>query len=217
MHPEAEAVAAEVALERGATIVHAQTDPGLEVGAPGVYQRRNFAVAIAAAQAFLGELDPRAVAAAALDTRVPGRLQQFEQDPSTILDGAHNPDGIAALIESWPELSRGIAGRKIALLSILDDKDAAAMLEQLAPLFDTIVLTASQNPRALPPPTLESLLHQLGGPPTETVRGPRAALDRARELAGSNGLVVATGSIYLIADLLADAQPASAGRRASML
>ena len=73
--------------------------------------------------------------------------------------------------------------------------------------------TASQNPRALPPPTLQSLAGQLGGPPCQVIRDPRAALVRARKLAGPAGLVVATGSIYLVADLL---RPAGAGR-ASML
>ena len=50
---------------------------------------------------------------------------------------------------------------------------------------------------------------QLGGPPSEVIRDPRGALARARELAGPDGLVVATGSIYLVADLL---RPAGAGR-----
>ena len=72
-----------------------------------------------------------------------------------------------------------------------------------APACDALVLTSSQNPRALPPPTLRSLASQLGGPPAEIVPDPRRALARARELAGPDGLVVATGSLYLIADLLA--------------
>ena len=216
MHPDATAVANEVARERHARIIHAPADPGLRVGAPGAFQRRNFALAATTAEAFLGELDAVAVAAAAADTRVPGRLQPIDHDPLTVLDGAHNPDGIAALIESWPELTAGIGGRTVAVVSILDDKDAAGMLKQLAPRCDAIVLTASQNPRALPPPTLVSLLDQLGGPPTETLRDPQAALKRGRELAGPDGLVVATGSIYLIADLLTATQPNSA-RRASML
>ena len=80
-------------------------------------------------------------------------------------------------------------------------------------MCDALVLTASQNPRALPPPTLQSLAGQLGGPPSEVIRDPRGALARARELAGPGGLVVATGSIYLVADLL---RPEGAGR-ASML
>jgi dihydrofolate synthase / folylpolyglutamate synthase len=101
----------------------------------------------------------------------------------------------------------------IAVVSVLDDKDAAGMLATLMPMCNGLVLTASHNPRALPPPTLKSLAEQLGGPPSEIIRDPRAALHRARELAGPDGLVVATGSIYLVADLL---RPAGAGR-ASML
>jgi dihydrofolate synthase/folylpolyglutamate synthase len=101
----------------------------------------------------------------------------------------------------------------VCVVSILDDKDAAGMLGVLLPLCDAIVLTSSQNPRALPPPTLQSLTRQLDGPPSEVVRDPRAAVERAREIAGSAGMVIATGSIYLVADLLAPA----GRRRASML
>ena len=99
----------------------------------------------------------------------------------------------------------------IAVVSILDDKDAAAMLRTLNPAVDGYVLTSCANPRALPPPTLRSLVSQLGGPgggENVVVADPRQALARARELAGPGGLVVATGSLYLIADLLAPARPA---------
>jgi dihydrofolate synthase/folylpolyglutamate synthase len=99
------------------------------------------------------------------------------------------------------------------VISILDDKDAAGMLAALLPACDAIVLTSSQNPRALPPPTLQSLATQLGGPPSEIVPVPDRALERARELAGPGGVVIATGSIYLIADLLAPARR----KRASIL
>jgi dihydrofolate synthase/folylpolyglutamate synthase len=87
------------------------------------------------------------------------------------------------------------------------------MLAALLPACDALVLTSSQNPRALPPPTLQSLARQLGGPPSVVVREPRAALARGRELAGENGVVLATGSLYLVADLLAPA----GSRRASIL
>jgi dihydrofolate synthase / folylpolyglutamate synthase len=221
MHPDALLVAKEIAAERGATIVQAEADPHAAVGALGIFQRRNFAVARAAAQAFLGELDESAVVAAASAVRVPGRLQVVDQRPLTLLDGAHNPDGIAALAESLPDLvsARSGDGRVVAVLSVLDDKDAVAMLRSLAPLCDLLVLTATQNPRVLPPPTLRSLLDQLAPEVvigSEIVREPHAALARARELAGVDGVVVATGSLYLIADLLHD--EATAGtRRASML
>ncbi len=213
LHPDAEAVAEQVATERGATIVHAGADPGVPLIALGSFQRRNFALARAAAQAYLGELDPDAVAMAAAEILVPGRLQVVDEDPLTLLDGAHNPDGIAALAEALAEPWAAGHDRVIAVISVLDDKDAAGMLATLMPMCDALVLTASQNPRALPPPTLKSLASQLGGPQSEVIRDPRAALERARAIAGPRGLVVATGSIYLVADLL---RPAGAGR-ASML
>jgi len=200
LHPDAEAEAAAVAAAHGARLVYAGADRGIPVGALGGFQRRNFALAATAAKAYLGELDGAAVAAAAADVRVPGRLQISGQRPLTLLDGAHNPEGMAALAESLAEI---VAGRRlVAVVSILDDKDAAAMLAELLPACDAIVLTSSQNPRALPPPTLQSLARQLDGPPSQLVRDPGAALARARELAGLNGVVVATGSIYLVADLL---------------
>ena len=213
LHPDAEALAERVAAERGATIIHAGADPGVPLIALGSFQRRNFALARAAAEAYLGELDPDAVATAAAEILVPGRLQAVDQDPLTLLDGAHNPDGMAALAEALAEPWAAGHDRVVAVISVLDDKDAAAMLATLMPICDALVLTASQNPRALPPPTLKSLARQLGGPRSEVIRDPRAALERARELAGPTGLVVATGSIYLVADLL---RPATAGR-ASML
>jgi dihydrofolate synthase / folylpolyglutamate synthase len=221
MHPDALLVAEEIAAERGATIIQAEADPHAAVGALGIFQRRNFAVARAAAQAFLGELDENAVVAAAAAVRVPGRLQVVDERPLTLLDGAHNPDGITALAESLPDLisARSGDGRVVAVLSVLDDKDAVAMLRSLAPLCDMMVLTATQNPRVLPPPTLRSLLDQLAPEvviESEIVREPHAALARARQLAGADGVVVATGSLYLIADLLHD-EAAAGTRRASML
>jgi len=213
LHPDAVAVAERVAAERGATIVHAGADPGVPLGALGAYQRRNFALARAAAEAYLGELDSAAVATAAAETLVPGRLQVVDSEPVTVLDGAHNPEGMAALAEALDDPFAAGLAPVVAVVSILDDKDAAGMLSLLIPKCDGLVLTASQNPRALPPPTLASLAGQLGGPPAEVVREPRTAVARAREIAGSKGLVVATGTIYLVADLL---RPAGAGR-ASML
>jgi dihydrofolate synthase/folylpolyglutamate synthase len=204
LHAEAEAEVRAAAAGRDVRIVNAGVDPGVPVGALGSFQRRNFALARAAAEAYLGALDDAAVAAAAAEIRVPGRLQIVAGDPLTLLDGAHNPEGMAALAESLPEIVAG-RGRVVAVVSVLDDKDAAGMLAELLPLCDAVVFTSSHNPRALPPPTLASLASQLNGPPAELVRDPLAALARARELAGADGIVLATGSIYLVADLLAPA------------
>jgi dihydrofolate synthase/folylpolyglutamate synthase len=201
LHPDAAAVAEAVAAERRARVVRAGADPGVALGAPGAFQRRNFALARAAAEAYLGELDEAAVRDAAASVRVPGRLQIVGQAPLVLLDGAHNPEGSAALAESLPEV---IGSRRplVAVIAVLDDKDAAGMLSTLLPHCAAVIFTSSQNPRALPPPTLLSLAGQLDGPPGEIVPDPKAAVARAREVAGRSGAVLVTGSIYLIADVL---------------
>ena len=106
-----------------------------------------------------------------------------------------------------PYVSVADHDRVVAVVSILDDKDAAGMLAALIRTpgvrIDALVFTNTQNSRALPAGTLQSLTRQLAGPPSEIVLGPRAALVRARELAGPGGVVIAAGSLYLIADLLA--------------
>jgi dihydrofolate synthase/folylpolyglutamate synthase len=187
----------------GATIVR----PGPPHTDVGGYQRRNFAVAEAAAAALLGRaLDPAAVAAAAAHAQVPGRLQVVNHHPLTIFDGAHNAPGAAALAESVPEGT-------VAVLSILDDKDAAGMLRALLPRLSAAVFTRAPNPRALSPATLADLAGKVGGVPSEIEPEPRRALERARALAGAEGTVLATGSIYLVADLLS----APGARRASAL
>jgi dihydrofolate synthase/folylpolyglutamate synthase len=217
MHPEAESVADQIAAERGARVIRAGADPGVPVAALGAFQRRNFSVARAAAEALLGVLDPAAVAAAAAEVRVPGRMQLTGERPLTVLDGAHNPDGITALVEALPEVAHG--RRLIGVVSILDDKDAATMLAGLAPRCDALVLTAARNPRSLSPASLRAVAAELGDPPPtaiETSAEPQEALRRARALAGEDGVVVATGSLYLVADLLAPVdRPTS--QRASML
>ena len=192
----------------GARIVRAEP---LDVPLRG-YQRGNFEVAAAAAAAQHGPLAPAQVAEVAARVRVPGRLQVVGEDPLTILDGAHNPSGMAALAAA---LDDAIGDRPlVAVISVLDDKDAAGMLRALIGKCSAMVCTASRNPRALPPATLASLAEQLAGPPAEVVRDPGAAVERARELAGPGGAVLATGSIYLVADLVGEA---AGGRRASAL
>jgi dihydrofolate synthase/folylpolyglutamate synthase len=196
-----------LALATGARVV--QPEP-LHTALPG-YQAQNFAVAVAAARAHLGDLDPARVAEVANRIRVPGRMQVVCERPLTIYDGAHNPSGVEALAATLPAT---VGNRPlIAVVSVLDDKDAAGMLRALVGKTAGAVFTSSRNPRALSPATLASLAEQLGGPPSEIVRDPRAAVVRAQELAGPDGAVLATGSIYLVADLLSDPER----RRASAL
>jgi dihydrofolate synthase / folylpolyglutamate synthase len=183
-----------LARETGARVVPA---PPVEAG-PAGYQHGNFAVAVAAARAQLGSLDAGLVAKVANHVEVPGRMQVVSETPLTIYDGAHNPSGMHALMEALDIGERPL----VAVVSILDDKDAAGMLRPLLGRAAGAVFTRSRNPRALSPATLASLAEQLGGPPSEIVADPRAAVVRAQELAGPGGAVLATGSIYLVADLL---------------
>ncbi len=217
LHPDADAEARLAAEREGATIVRAPAEPppGFELLARGAFQRRNFAVACAAARALLGSLDDDAVRGAAASTAVPGRFQVLaggEGAADLVLDGAHNAGGVAALAESLPDF---LAGRPlVAVVSVLDDKDAAAMLAELLPLCAAAVFTANANPRALSPATLASLSGQVGGPADARVEAdPRRAVALARELAGPGGVVLATGSIYLVADLL---RPAGSGRGSAL-
>jgi len=205
LHPDALAVAEQVAADRHARLIEAPADVEVDLRAPGLFQRRNFALAAAAAEAFLGRpLDRAAVEHAAAETRIPGRLDVVADRPLTVHDGAHNPAGAVALAAALPEL---VAARSplVLVVSVLEDKDAAEMLAQLLPLADRLVLTHCSNPRALPPGTLASLAAKIGGPEPEIVAEPQAAVARARELAGPDGAVLATGSIYLIADLVREA------------
>src|ERR671932_160394 len=180
LHEDAMALAERICEERGATLVVAPAHSGLELLAQGEHQQRNFAVARAAAEAYLGRLDESAVRAAAASTLVPGRSQIVDSDPVTVIDGAHNAAGMAALASAL----RAFAGdrRVVACVSILDDKDAAAMLRELLPICAEVVLTQSANPRALPAATLESLAGKLGAPRAcRRARRGRAGRGRGRD------------------------------------
>ena len=200
LHPAAADEAAAAAERHGARLVVAPGAWDGELAAGGAYQRANFALARAAAEAFLGALDEEAVRAAARTATVPGRFEVAGRDPLTVVDGAHNPDGIAATVASLPD-RRPL----VAVVSILEDKDAAAMLEAVLARCDVLIATSNPNPRALSPATLESLARQLAGAGgevrIESEPDPRAAVQRARALAGRDGAVLATGSIHLVAAL----------------
>jgi dihydrofolate synthase/folylpolyglutamate synthase len=196
--PEAIPVAERVADDKHARIVVARREPDVTLAARGAFQRHNFALAETTAEAFLDRpLDRQAVADAAATVMVPGRMEIAGEDPLVIFDGAHNGAGVAALADALPEV---LEGRPLTVVvSILDDKDARAMLGALLPLAENVIFTRTSNPRALPPGTL---LHLAERPDAVTVGKPRLALERAKELAGPGGAVLATGSIYLIADLV---------------
>ena len=149
----------------------------------------NLALAMAAAEAFLD----RAVDGH-VDVQLPGRLERLSEDPLEIWDGAHNLDGVGWLLPRLPDR------RYVVVASILRDKNVDGMLAALSALGDTVVATVSAQPRALSADELATLARRWFER-TETEQDPGAALARARSIAGPDGAVLVTGSLYLLADL----------------
>jgi dihydrofolate synthase / folylpolyglutamate synthase len=207
---EAAALAKETARKRGARLVRAAADPGPEVRlrAPGEFQRRNFALACAAAQAFLGRLDRELAAEVAATVTLPGRLELIAEHPPTYLDAAHNPAGATALAES---LAAVVEGRRVvACLVVLADKDAEEMVAALAPVLDRAVCTelpaaaleGHGRPDARSRPAAElTAACERAGLTAEEQPDFEAALRRARGLATEppEGALLIAGSHYAIA------------------
>ncbi|HWP33104.1 MAG TPA: cyanophycin synthetase [Solirubrobacterales bacterium] len=211
--PDVRAFAERTAAARGASVVIAPEDPGegIELRTPGRFQRRNFALARAAAEAFLGELDPERVASVAGTLTVPGRLERVAEDPPTYLDAAHNPDGAAALAEGLRE----VVGEHptIACLAVLAEKDARAMIAALAPVVSHLICTKlpadgpkcrpwddiSAHRRSWPAEDLAAAAAKVGVE-AEVVEDFGTAAARGRHLARElEGVLVITGSHYALA------------------
>jgi dihydrofolate synthase / folylpolyglutamate synthase len=225
--PEVAELAQRTAAERGAKLIVAPEDPGkaIELRAAGRFQRRNFALACAAAEAFLGELDTARVAEVGETLTVPGRLERVAEDPPVYLDAAHNPDGAAALAEGLGEVA---AGRPVvACLAALGDKDAAAMVRALAPALDRAVCTelqpAALEARGLPGAGSHSAAKlaracEEAGLAAEQKPDFTAAVRRGRQLAAElpGGVLLVTGSHYVLAparDALRLCEDSAGGRR----
>ena len=152
----------------------------------------NLALAVGAAQAFLGrEVDPHAADGVAL----PGRLERKGDDPLEIWDGAHNLAGLGYLLPRLPTRDDWVV-----LASILEDKRPELMLEALSVLGDRLVATQSANARALTARGLADSAEPFFRH-VDAVPDPHAALARARALAGPGGALVVTGSLYLLSEL----------------
>ena len=172
----------------------------LPLGLRGDFQRDNLAVALAGTEMLLdAPLDPAALAPALAAVRVPGRMEVVPGAPAVVLDGAHNPAGMAAMAAALPGVADGRAP-VIAVVSVLGDKDAAAMVEALAPVVDGVVAAGSSRSRAVPAADLAARAGAAGST-ARAVADPAAALAAARALAGAEGVVVVAGSLYLLADL----------------
>lgn len=124
--------------------------------------------------------------------RWPGRFERLGPDGRWILDGAHNPDGIGALVETTRDV---LGGRKVQLVfGVLEDKKVEPMLRQLAPVAERLLLVRPEDARGRDPAGLRSLWPG----PVEVVGTVPAALGRL--LDASCGPVLVTGSLALIGE-----------------
>lgn len=171
----------------------------------GRHQLRNLALAITAAEQ-LGQCGfkilPAQVQEGIRNTRWPGRFEVMPAEagfPETVLDVAHNPAGAWALRSA---LSTFYEDRPLTFIfGVMRDKAIGEIATILFPLANLVIATQADNPRAAAPREIVEL-----GRPTQTpmVEEPSvaAAFDRARLVAGAEGVVVITGSIYIVGEAL---------------
>ena len=194
------------ATSRGTRAVLATTsgDWRLQVEVPlaGRYQLQN-ALAAAAAARLLAQrgfrIDDAAIARGIAATRWPGRLEQVSELPAVFVDGTHNPAGARELVAFWREQ---FAGRRIHLVyGAMRDKAVDEIAGLLFPEAATVIATAPRQPRAISPDVLAEMTRHLASR-LEVVAQPEDALERAIDLAAADDVVFATGSLYLVGDLL---------------
>jgi len=173
----------------------------LRSGLVGAHQVENACTALAAVS-LIGDRLPVSEAAARrglAETRWPGRFERVRIDggPEIVVDGAHTPASAVVLAET---LAQEYPGRPAVLvLGTMRDKDPAALCRALAPVVASVVATEARSPRAAATADVATGA-VAAGLASDAVAGVAAALTRARDIAGRDGLVLVTGSLSVVAE-----------------
>jgi dihydrofolate synthase/folylpolyglutamate synthase len=171
----------------------------------GRHQLRNVALAIATALELAKQgfaITPESIERGIRETHWPGRFQVVparDNAPEYVFDVAHNPAGAWALRST---LSTCYEDRQLTLVfGAMRDKAIAEMTEILFPLAERVIVTPADNPRSA---TAEEIRHAAARTSTENEAAPdvASALERASVLAGPRGVVVITGSIYIVGEAM---------------
>jgi dihydrofolate synthase/folylpolyglutamate synthase len=179
----------------------------IEVDSPlvGRHQLRNAALAIAAAEEVHAagfHVTAKDIARGIRDIDWPGRFQRIpatREWPELILDVAHNPAGAWALRST---LSEHVGERPFTMVfGVMRDKAVAEIAHILFPLAQTVVATRANNPRSATPAEIYDAGSRTGADILLEPSVP-AALEKAAALVGPGGLVVVTGSIYVVGETL---------------
>lgn len=176
---------------------------GLETALLGRHQLDNAAVAVGLAKALEKKtrlkISDSAIRQGIRDAAWPGRLDQISNRPSVVLDGAQNP---ASARTALLGIKRHFHFEKMVLvLGVSQDKDLEGILAELLPSASAVVVTESQNPRATPAVVVAEAARQ-SGKEVMIEKTPRAALEKAKSLAGPEDIILVTGSLFLLGELV---------------
>jgi dihydrofolate synthase/folylpolyglutamate synthase len=172
----------------------------------GRHQLRNIALAIASAEELhnqgFSQITPKAIERGIRETRWPGRFQVIPSDgsrPECVLDVAHNPAGAWALRST---LSAAYGERPFTMVfGVLRDKAVAEIAEILFPIAEQVILTHANNPRSASVEEIRQAASRVAGDIREAA-DVVSALEEAGTIAGRGGLVVVTGSIYIVGEAM---------------
>ncbi len=174
----------------------------LDIPLLGDYQMENATTAVVAVEAMCRaqgfRMDPETLARGFAKVSWPCRMEIVGQEPLVIADGAHNDYSVDKLLESLPHYFD--YDRLVVIAGFSRDKNVGAMSRSLAAAADTVVATQARHPRAMVALELSEMVVDHGGN-AETAANPADALELARDAAGSGGIVLATGSLFLAAEV----------------
>jgi dihydrofolate synthase/folylpolyglutamate synthase len=178
----------------------------------GPHQLRNLALAIAAAQELhnqgIVQITPETIAQGIRETRWPGRFQVVQaagDHPQYVFDVAHNPAGAWALRSTLSAAYQNSGdGREITLVfGVMRDKAVQEITEILFPIARHVVVTHANNPRSASPDEIRRAAARVAtGIDIEEAEDVASAMERSRKVAGRTGLVVVTGSIYVVGEAM---------------
>ncbi len=186
------------------------TYEGIFVPLFGAHQAHNAALALTAVEALMADggdeisLPPGVVEQGFARATSPGRLETVRSSPSIVVDAAHNPHGIDAVVEAIEESFA--FSTLVGVVCVLDDKDADGILAGLEPILDDVVITKSTSPRAMDVNALGKIAVTYFGEDRVTIQADLpSAIDQAVQIAEADddmtGGVLVIGSITLVADV----------------
>lgn len=167
----------------------------------GIHQGVNAATAIVTAEAFLGRaLGEDVVATTLSNVHMPGRMEVIARSPMIVVDGAHNPAGIRALVATL-DGAFDVRGERRCVLGMLTGRDVEDMITPLLGAgFSEFYCCAPHSPRAVPAGEVVAALQRNGAIAYEHPNA-KVALAHARERSTDDDLIVVTGSLYLVAEV----------------